>query len=60
MELASNGDLASKIKQKIKNNQNFYEYQIWSIGKDILNGIAALHSKNIIHRDIKPANIFFG
>lgn len=26
MELAPNGDLASRIKQKIKNNEIFYEY----------------------------------
>ena len=39
--------------------QNFYEFEIWNIGKDILEGIRVLHERKILHRDIKPANIFF-
>ena len=59
MELAENGDLAGRIKQKIAAREHFYEYEIWRIGNDIFSGIEALHEKKIIHRDIKPANIFF-
>ena len=59
MELAENGDLAGRIKQKIAAREHFYEYEIWRIGNDIFSGIEALHQKKIIHRDIKPANIFF-
>lgn len=59
MELASNGDLSGRIKAKIRDSDSFYEYEIWSMGKDIINGLTALHERNIIHRDLKPANIFF-
>lgn len=68
MELAENGDLSvsipynsqSLIKEKYKNGEYFYQFEVWSIGRGMLKGLEALHEAKIIHRDLKPANIFFG
>lgn len=43
MELAPGGDLAHRIKSKAECSQFFTEQEIWNIGKDIVNGISALH-----------------
>ncbi|CAK72998.1 unnamed protein product (macronuclear) [Paramecium tetraurelia] len=37
--------------------KSFTEEQIVNIALQIANGLAFLHSKNIVHRDIKPENI---
>lgn len=60
MELAMNGDLASKIKQKFQNGEGFFEFEIWKIVSGILKGLKYLHNAQIVHRDLKPANVFFG
>ncbi|KFM63985.1 Eukaryotic translation initiation factor 2-alpha kinase 1, partial [Stegodyphus mimosarum] len=36
-----------------------FQKDVIDIFKDILNGVAHIHSKSIIHRDLKPQNIFF-
>jgi len=56
MDLAE-GSLLSLIQDYINKGKLFSESEIRTIMKDILQGLAHLHSKNIIHRDIKPENI---
>ena len=58
LEYADAGDLQSKISA-LKNLQKYFsEKTIWSLFIQMIQGIKALHDKNIIHRDLKSANIF--
>ena len=34
------------------------EEKIWYIFRQLIDGLCALHEKNIVHRDIKCANVF--
>lgn len=58
MECCEAGDLSSFLKTLKKNGEILNEKLIafWFI--QLLFGIRALHSKNILHRDLKSANIF--
>ena len=58
MEYADDGDLQTKI-QKMKKNCGFFDEElIWSYSIQMIEGLKALHDKNIMHRDLKSANIF--
>lgn len=58
MEYAENGDLLSRIKFYKEKNQFMPEEEVWSILRQLLKGLRALHKRQIIHRDIKCANVF--
>ncbi|KAK7314677.1 hypothetical protein VNO77_33204 [Canavalia gladiata] len=53
MEYVDGGTLETALK----NTGTFSEQRLASVARDILNGLAHLHARNIAHRDIKPANI---
>ena len=58
MEYADDGDLYTKIK-KMKEEKIFFEEKtIWDYAIQIIQGLKALHDKNIMHRDLKSENIF--
>ena len=47
-------DLASIIKAN--NNQSFEVFHIQTFWQDILKGVTAIHSMDVIHSDLKPSN----
>jgi len=57
MELLKAGSLWDLICLRIKTNNMLTENESKVIIKQILEGIAYLHSKSIVHRDLKPENI---
>ena len=58
MEYADDGDLQTKINKMRKERTRFEENLIWSYSIQMIEGLKALHDKNIMHRDLKSANIF--
>ena len=58
MEFADGGDVAEKVKACVKARQRLDENLVWSYFIQMLEGIAHLHSKQILHRDLKTANMF--
>jgi len=58
MDYAEGGDALHKMR-KFRDEDNFLEEQdVWLILIQVLRGLEAMHSKNILHRDIKSANVF--
>ncbi|KNC46277.1 STE/STE11 protein kinase [Thecamonas trahens ATCC 50062] len=55
LEYVAGGSLQSFIKKMDKNGLDEAAAQLYT--KQILNGLAYLHAKDIVHRDIKSANI---
>lgn len=55
VELLEGGQLYDKIKNKHKFSMD--ETKI--VMKGIMQGLDAMHEKNIMHRDLKPENILF-
>ncbi|CAK8534309.1 unnamed protein product [Lathyrus sativus] len=53
MELMDSGSLETALKT----NGTFSESKLATVARDVLNGLAYLHARNIAHRDIKPSNI---
>ena len=51
MEYADSGDLESKIVQAKQLKSYVKESKIWYIFRQVLEGLEALHSKNIVHRE---------
>jgi NIMA (never in mitosis gene a)-related kinase len=58
MEYADDGDLYTKIKKMKEQKIIFDEKIIWEYSIQIIQGLKALHDKNIMHRDLKSENIF--
>ena len=58
MEYCENGDLATFIESRRSRKEDVSESYCIFIFKQVLEGIAELHSRNIIHRDLKLDNIF--
>ncbi len=54
MEFVEGDDLKSRLKQRGK---PYAEKTVLGYLKQILDGLAAIHSANLMHLDIKPANI---
>ena len=52
-EYIEGGDLAKAVAEQRKPA----ERELHSLARGLLNGVAALHSADLLHRDLKPANI---
>jgi NIMA (never in mitosis gene a)-related kinase 1/4/5 len=58
MDYAKNGDAHQLVKKHREEGTFIEEQDIWIILIQILRGLKAMHSHDVLHRDIKSANIF--
>ena len=58
MEYLAGGDLSQRISTLKRAKTNLGEKMVWRYTLQILQGLKALHQRQIIHRDIKPGNLF--
>lgn len=59
MELCNGLELFERIRDSVKTNTPFKEYEIASIVQQLLQAANYLHQNKIVHRDFKPENIMF-
>ncbi|GFQ99027.1 eukaryotic translation initiation factor 2-alpha kinase 1, partial [Trichonephila clavata] len=52
-------DLRNWLDARNAGKQLPFQKKVADIFKEILSGVAYIHSKSVIHRDLKPQNIFF-
>jgi serine/threonine protein kinase len=55
LQLASGGELFDRVIQK----GSYSEHDASSLVRQLLTGVAYLHSQGIVHRDLKPENLLF-
>lgn len=55
MEFCDGQDLYRKVSENKKRGAYFSEADIWSALIQLLQGLAQLHSSNVLHRDLKVA-----
>ena len=53
MEFCDGQDLYRKVTENKKRGAYFSEAEIWSALIQLLQGLATLHSSNVLHRDLK-------
>ena len=58
MEFAEHGDISRQVDKFKAANKYIKEDIIWSYLLQMCNGLALMHSRNVLHRDIKPKNVF--
>ncbi|XP_040285509.1 interferon-induced, double-stranded RNA-activated protein kinase [Bufo bufo] len=58
MELCENGSLKKWIKERNLQNK-VKKFEIFSIFRQVIEGVKYIHSQKFIHRDLKPGNILF-
>ena len=59
MEYVPGGDLEKRIHPEVGKNQVLPIPDAIRIGSEIADGLAVLHTHQVVHRDLKPSNILF-